>query len=326
MRGAWEETMGFEFDENYESNVKIKVVGVGGGGNNAVNRMIASNLRGAEFIAINTDKQALLRSTAEVKIPIGERVTKGHGAGAKPQVGTEAAEESLDEIREAIKGADMIFLTAGMGGGTGTGAAAVIAKAAKELGILTIGFVTKPFGFEGRHRMEQAMEGIGRLAEYVDSLIIIPNEKLKDASETKITLLNAFDMADDVLRRGVQSISDLINLPGFVSLDYADVFAVMHEAGLAHMGSGEGTGADKARIAAKAAITSPLLERPISGAKGMLINITASPDISLEDIDTASQLVADEADPDANIIWGALIDPKMEDAMRITIIATGFGE
>ncbi len=316
--------MALELDENYESGVNIKVVGVGGGGNNAVNRMIATNIRGVEFIAINTDKQALIQSSATHQISIGNKLTKGHGAGANPEVGERAAEESKDEIMNALKGADMVFITAGMGGGTGTGAAPVVAKIAKDLDILTIGIVTKPFAFEGRRRMESAEAGIARLRECVDSLVIIPNERLKQVSDTKITLLNAFAEADDVLRRGVQSISELINVPGIINLDFADVTAVMENAGCAHMGVGKASGDGKAEEAAKMAISSPLLETTIEGAKGILINVTVSPDISLDEIDTACSMIAEEADPDAVIIFGAAFDNNLEDTMQITVIATGF--
>lgn len=316
--------MAFELDDNFDSGVNIKVIGVGGGGNNAVNRMISTNIRGVEFIAINTDKQALLNSSATNKIAIGEKLTKGHGAGSNPEVGTRSAEESIDEIKKAISGADMVFITTGMGGGTGTGAAPIVAKAAKEMGILTIGIVTKPFAFEGRKRMMQAETGISNLIDNVDSLIIIPNERLKQVSDTRITLLNAFEVADDVLRRGVQSVSELINVPGLVNLDFADVTAIMLNAGYAHMGVGDAKGKDKAELAAKAAISSPLLETSIAGARGILVSITASPDISLDDVDLASNMIASEAHPDANIIWGAAFDPSLEDEMRITVIATGF--
>ncbi len=316
--------MPFELDNNYESGVNIKVIGVGGGGNNAVNRMISSNIRSVEFVAINTDKQSLAKSSASHKIPIGEKITKGHGAGANPEVGARAAEESLDEIKNAISGADMVFITAGMGGGTGTGAAPVVAKIAQEMGILTVGVVTKPFAFEGAKRMTQAEEGIRNFRQYVDSLVIIPNERLKQVSETRITFLNAFEIADGVLSHGVQSISDLINVPGYINLDFADVSSVMQNAGYAHMGVGEATGKDKAELAAKAAISSPLLETSISGAKGILVNITASPDIGLEEIDVASTLISSEASPDANVIFGVAFDGELEDKMKITIIATGF--
>lgn len=316
--------MAFEFDDNFDSGVKIKVVGVGGGGNNAVNRMITTKIRGVEFIAINTDKQALVNSSATTKISIGEKLTKGHGAGSNPEIGSRAAEESIEEIKKELTGADMVFITTGMGGGTGTGAAPIVAKAAKEMGILTIGIVTKPFGFEGRKRMQQAEEGIQNLIEYVDSLVVIPNERLKQVSDTRITLLNAFEVADDVLRRGVQSISELINVPGIVNLDFADVTAIMQDAGYAHMGVGDAKGKDKAELAAKAAISSPLLETSIAGARGILVSITASPDIGLEEVDLASSMIASEAHPDANIIWGACFDPTLEDEMRVTVIATGF--
>ncbi len=314
----------FEMEQDFDSGVNIKVVGVGGGGSNAVNRMIEENVSGVEFIAVNTDKQALMLSAAPHKIAIGNKETNGHGAGANPDVGARAAEENADEITAALKGADMVFIATGMGGGTGTGAAPVVAKIAKEMGILTIGIVTKPFAFEGRRRMEAAENGIARLRECVDSLIIIPNERLKQISETRITLANAFKEADNVLRRGVQSISDLINLPGIVNLDFADVTAIMKDAGSAHMGVGHAEGKDKAAEAAKLAISSPLLETSISGAKGILINITASPDIGLEEIDIASSMIADEAHPDAQIIWGAAFDNDMQDAMNITVVATGF--
>ncbi|MGM9653684.1 MAG: cell division protein FtsZ [Eubacteriales bacterium] len=316
--------MPFELDDNYESGVNIKIIGVGGGGNNAVNRMIASNIRGVDFIAINTDKQALAKSGAAHKIPIGEKITKGHGAGANPEIGSRAAEESIEEIKNAISGADMVFITAGMGGGTGTGAAPVVAKIAQEMGILTVGIVTKPFAFEGKKRMDQAEAGIKNFRQYVDSLIIIPNERLKQVSETRITLLNAFEIADDVLSHGAQSISDVINVPGYINLDFADVTSVMQNAGYAHMGVGEATGKDKAEMAAKAAISSPLLESSIDGARGILVNITASPDIGLEDIDIASTMITSSAAPDANVIWGVIFDADLEDKMKITIIATGF--
>ena len=316
--------MGFEFNSNYDSGVKIKVIGVGGGGGNAVNRMIESNVQGVEFITVNCDKQVLFTSSAATKIAIGEKVTSGHGAGANPTVGKAAAEENLDDLKDVIRGADMIFITAGMGGGTGTGAAPVVAKIAKEEKILTIGIVTKPFSFEGKKRMLQAEAGIAELREYVDALVVIPNERLKQISENRITLSNAFEHADEVLHRGVQSISDLINIPGIVNLDFADVSSVMRDAGYAHMGVGMATGRDKAEIAARMAVTSPLLETSISGATGILINITASPDISLDEVETASAMISNEAHPDANIIWGAAFDNTLEDTIKITVIATGF--
>ena len=314
----------FEHDDTLESGVNIKVVGVGGGGNNAVNRMISTNIRGVEFVAINTDRQALRKSEASNQIVIGEKITKGFGAGADPSIGSRAAEESIEDIKEILAGTDMVFVTAGMGGGTGTGAAPVVARIAHEMGILTIGIVTKPFPFEGARRMRQAEAGIAELSQFVDSLVVIPNEKLKQISDTRITLSNAFEIADDVLRKGVQSISDLINVPAFINLDFADVTSVMSEAGYAHMGVGNATGKDKAELAAKAAISSPLLETTIHGASGILISISASPDVGLEDVDLACTMITNEASPEANVIWGVAFDPELEDEMRITIIATGF--
>ena len=316
--------MTFERDDAGTSGVRIRVIGVGGGGNNAVNRMIAANIRGVEFVTVNTDRQALMKTEAPVQLVIGEKITKGFGAGANPDVGARAAEESMDDIKQMLTGADMAFITAGMGGGTGTGAAPLIAKMAHEMNILTIGIVTKPFGFEGRRRMEQAERGIKELRQYVDSLVVIPNEKLKQVSDTRITLGNAFEIADDVLRRGVQSISELINVPGFINLDFADVTSVMKNAGYAHMGVGGATGQDKAELAARAAISSPLLETSIHGAKGILISITASHDVGLEEVDLASSMISREAHPDANVIWGLAFDDALDDEMRVTIIATGF--
>ncbi len=316
--------MPFELDETFESGVNIKVVGVGGGGNNAVTRMITSNVRGVDFIAINTDRQALQKSAATNKITIGEKITKGHGAGSNPAVGEKSAEESIEEIKEALTGADMVFITTGMGGGTGTGAAPVVAKVAKDMGMLTIGIVTKPFAFEGKKRKDQADAGIAALSQFVDSLVIIPNERLKQVSDKPITMLNAFEIADDVLSHGVQSISELINVPGYINLDFADVTSVMQDAGYAHMGVGFAQGKEKAELAAKAAISSPLLETSINGARGILGNITASPDISMEDIDIACTMIANESHEDATVIWGVAFDPSLEDAMKITIIATGF--
>lgn len=316
--------MPFELDDyTYESGVNIKVIGVGGGGNNAVNQMITDNVRGVEFIAINTDMQALVHSSVTKKITIGEKITKGHGAGSNPEIGAKAAEESIEEIQSAIAGADMVFVTAGMGGGTGTGAAPVVARVAREMGILTVGIVTKPFLFEGKRRMTQAETGIANLQEFVDALIIIPNERLKQVEE-KITMMNAFKVSDDVLRRGVQSITELINVPGYINLDFADVTSIMKDAGYAHMGVGQATGKDKAEEAARMAISSPLLETSISGSRGIIISITASPDIGMDDIDIASTLVQQEAHEDANIIWGVAFDSDLEDTMKVTIIATGF--
>lgn len=314
----------FEHDDSCESGVRIKVVGVGGGGNNAVNRMISSNVRGVEFISINTDRQALKNSLAPNQVVIGEKITKGFGAGANPGIGARAAEESLDEIKNSLTGADMVFVTAGMGGGTGTGAAPVVAKIAHEMDVLTVGIVTKPFAFEGKRRMDQAVEGIEEFSQYVDSLVVIPNERLKLVSDSRITLFNAFSEADDVLRRGVQSISELINVTGFINLDFADVTAIMAHSGLAHMGIGSATGKDKAEVAARMAISSPLLETSIKGATGVIISFSVSPDVGLEDIDLASSMVRNECNPDANIIFGVAFDEALEDEMRITIIATGF--
>ncbi len=307
------------------NKVVIKVIGVGGGGGNAVNRMISAiDAADVEFININTDTQILIKSSAPTKIAIGDRITKGHGAGANPELGEKAADESIDEITEAIKGADMVFITAGMGGGTGTGAAPVIAKIAKSLDILTVAVVTKPFLFEGKRRMTQAEAGIEKLADIVDSLIVIPNERLKLLTDKKITFLNAFQEADDVLRKGVQSICELITVEGIINLDFADVSAVMSGAGLAHMGVGSAKGKDKAEQAAKMAMSSPLLETNISGAKGIVVQITGSPDIGLDEIDSAVAMITNEAQPDATIIFGAALDPTLEDEMRITLIATGF--
>ncbi|MBR5322632.1 MAG: cell division protein FtsZ [Clostridia bacterium] len=316
--------MAFEFEEANNNGVIIKVVGVGGGGTNAVNRMIEAGVRGVEFIAVNTDKQSLEKSGATHKISIGEKLTKGRGAGANPDVGFRAAEESAEEIKNLLIGTDMVFITTGMGGGTGTGAAPVVAKIAKDMGILTVGIVTKPFLFEGKKRMELAEEGIKKLGECVDSLVVIPNERLKQVSETRITLLNAFVIADDVLRQGVQSISELINVTGVINLDFADVTAIMSNAGNAHMGVGQATGKDKAEQAAMMAISSPLLETSIKGARGIIVNFTASPDIGLDEVDAAATMIQREAHPDAQIIWGAAFDSNLEDAMKVTVIATGF--
>lgn len=317
--------MPFEIDNMLEEAPQsIKVIGVGGGGGNAVNRMAVAGVQRVELICMNTDKQALSRSQAGQKVQIGEKGTGGRGAGSKPEIGGKAAEESRDLIAGTIKGADMVFITAGMGGGTGTGAAPIVAEIAKDMGALTVGIVTKPFAFEGKRRMEQAEAGIAALREHVDSLVVIPNERLKLVSEQRITLANAFQIADDVLRQGVQSISDLIQLPGIVNLDFEDVKSIMQDAGYAHMGVGRANGKDKAEQAAMQAISSPLLETAISGAKGVIINIKSSPDIALDEIDTASQLITERASEDANIIWGAAFDENMEDEMMVTVIATGF--
>ena len=316
--------MPFEIDNDFDNIVQIKVIGVGGGGGNAIDRMVTAGVQGVEFISVNTDKQALYRSKATQKIQIGEKVTRGKGAGSNPETGQKAADESREAIAAAIRGSDMVFITAGMGGGTGTGAAPIVAEIAHDMGVLTVGIVTKPFDFEGRRRMEQAENGITALKEHVDSLVVIPNERLKLVSEQRITLLNAFSVADDVLRQGVQSISDLIKLPGLVNLDFADVTAVMKDAGYAHMGVGRASGKDKAEEAAKMAISSPLLETSINGAKGVIINITSSPDIGLDEMEAASSMISKQAHEDANIIWGAAFDEDMDDEMSVTVIATGF--
>ena len=318
--------MAFGLDMGPDSVVNIKVVGVGGGGNNVVNRMVKTGTKGVDFIAVNTDKQALAVSSATYKIQIGEKLTNGQGAGSDPEVGRKSAEENRTQISKALEDADMVFITAGMGGGTGTGAAPIVADIAKEMGILTVGVVTKPFNFEGRRRMMQAEKGIEELRTRVDSLVIIPNERLKFATDQKITFANAFEIADDVLRQAVQSISDLIKNTGFINLDFADVTAVMQNAGMAHMGVGRAGGKNKAEDAAKMAISSPLLETSINGAKGVLINVTGSMDIGLEEVETAANLVQEAAHPEANIIFGAAFDDTLEDELRVTVIATGFDE
>ena len=317
--------MALMLDEELDENVTtIKVIGVGGGGGNAGNRMVSDGLQGVEFIAMNTDQQALAKNHASVKVQLGSKLTKGRGAGADPEIGQRAAEESKDEIANALKGSQMVFITAGMGGGTGTGAAPVVAEVAHDLGILTVGIVTKPFSFEGKRKMGLAEQGIANLLMHVDSLIVIPNERLKMISQEKITLMNAFQAADNVLRQGVESISALINVPAFINLDFADVRSIMKDAGYAHMGVGSAKGAGKAENAAKAAISSPLLETSIAGAHGVIINITSSPDIGLEDVETAAGLITQSAHPDANIIWGTAFDEKLSDEMRVTVVATGF--
>lgn len=316
----------YEIDTDDSKVVQIKVVGVGGGGGNAVDRMVHCNIQDVEFVAINSDKPALSKSTATHKILIGEKVTKGMGAGAKPEVGARAAEESKEAITDILTGSDMVFITAGMGGGTGTGAAPYVAKIAKDMGILTVGVVTTPFKFEGKRRMDQATKGIDELSKNVDSLMVIPNERLKEVATEKITLLNAFEIANDVLRQGVQSISDLVNATGLVNSDFADVTEIMKDAGFAHMGVGRAKGKDKAEAAAQQAISSPLLNTSIDGAHGVLLNITASTDIGLEEITVASQIVTDAVHPDCEIIWGANFDENLEDEMIITVIATRFGE
>ena len=316
--------MAFVLDEEMQNVTNIKVIGVGGGGGNAVNRMVEAGLNGVEFVAMNTDQQALVNSKATQKVQLGSKLTKGRGAGADPEVGQSAAEESKDEIANALKGAQMVFITAGMGGGTGTGAAPVVAETAHDLGILTVGIVTKPFAFEGKRKMSIAEQGIANLMMHVDSLIVIPNERLKLISQEKITLMNAFEAADNVLRQGVESISSLINVPAFINLDFADVRSIMKDAGFAHMGVGVAKGAGKAENAAKAAISSPLLETSIAGARGVIINITSSPDIGLDDVETAASMITQSAHPDANIIWGTAFDERLQDEMSITVVATGF--
>jgi cell division protein FtsZ len=302
----------------------IKVVGVGGGGTNAVNRMVDAGVRGVEFIAVNTDAQALLMCDADVKIHIGGKITRGLGAGANPEVGREAAEESRDELREALKGADMVFVTAGKGGGTGTGAAPVIAEIARELGALTVGVVTRPFSFEGRKRAVQADAGIENLSRRVDTLIIIPNDRLLQVVEKRTSIIEAFKVADDVLRQGVQGITDLITVPGLINLDFADVRTIMRNAGSALMGIGQASGDNRGVEAAKAAISSPLLESSIEGATGILLNITGGPDMGLFEVNEAAEVISGAADGEANVIFGAVIDETMRDEMRVTVIATGF--
>ncbi len=304
----------------------IKVVGVGGAGNNGVNRMVESGLKGVEFISINTDKQALQLSRASKKIQIGEKLTRGLGAGANPEVGKCSAEESKAEIAEALKGADMVFVTTGMGGGTGTGAAPIVAEVSKEMGILTVGVVTKPFPFEGKRRMTQADRGIEELRQSVDTLIIIPNEKLLQVVEKQTSFDEALKMADDVLRQGVQGISDLITIPGLVNLDFADVKTIMLDAGIAHMGIGRASGEHRAQEAARQAIHSPLLETSIEGAGGVLINVTGGRDLGLLEINEAAELVQKSVDPEANIIFGAVIDENLTNEIVITVIATGFAK
>ena len=318
--------MAFGMETGVENVVKIKVIGVGGGGNNVVNRMVRNGVQGVDFIAVNTDKQALNASAAGYKLQIGEKLTGGKGAGSNPDIGRQAAEETRNQISKALEDTDMVFVTAGMGGGTGTGAAPVVAEVAREQGVLTVGVVTKPFGFEGARRMRAAEAGIEALRDKVDSLVIIPNERLKYATDQKITFANAFEIADDVLRQAVQSISDLIRDTGFINLDFADVTAIMKDAGLAHMGVGRAAGKGKAEEAARMAISSPLLETSIEGARGVLINITGSPDIGLEEVEQAATLVQQAVHPEALTIFGATFDETLDDEMRVTVIATGFAE
>lgn len=302
----------------------IRVVGVGGGGTNAVNRMVDAGLKGVEFIAVNTDAQALLMCDADVKLHIGGKITQGLGAGANPEIGREAAEESRDEIREALKGSDMVFVTAGKGGGTGTGAAPVVAEIAKELGALTVGVVTRPFSFEGKRRSDQAEEGIRALREKVDTVIIIPNDRLLQVVEKRTSIIDAFKVADDVLRQGVQGITDLITVPGLINLDFADVKAIMKDAGSALMGIGLASGENRASESAKVAISSPLLESSVEGATGILLNITGGSDLGLFEVNEAAEVISSAADANCNIIFGAVIDDSIKDEVKVTVIATGF--
>ena len=307
-----------------DGTATIKVIGVGGAGNNAVNRMVDSGIKGVEFTAVNTDRQTLLVSKAATKIQIGEKITRGLGAGANPDIGAQAAEESKAEIAEALRGADMVFVTAGMGGGTGTGAAPIVAAAAKEMGILTIGVVTKPFTFEGKKRLSQAERGIESLKGKVDTLVVIPNDKLLQIIDRKTSIIEAFKMADDVLRQGVQGISDLIAIPGLVNLDFADVKTIMLNTGMAHMGIGRASGENRAEDAAKQALQSPLLETSIEGARGVIINITGGTNLGLHEVNTAAELIQRSVDPEANIIFGAVIDESLDEDILVTVIATGF--
>ena len=318
--------MAFVMDSAANHEDVLKVIGVGGGGNNVVNRMVRAGMQGVEFIAVNTDRQCLNASEATQKLAIGEKLTGGKGAGANPEVGRESARESKEQITALLEGADMVFVTAGMGGGTGTGAAPVVAEIAKEKGILTVGVVTKPFNFEGRRRMDQATKGIEELRQKVDSLVIIPNDRLQYATDEKITFANAFAIADDVLRQAVQSISDLIKTTGLFNLDFADVTAVMKDAGLAHMGVGRGSGKNKAEDATRIAINSPLLETSIQGAKGIIVNITGPMDMGLEEVELSAEMVKKVADPDALFMMGTAFDDTLEDELRVTVIATGFGD
>ena len=317
--------MAFVMDSAVRGQDVLKVIGVGGGGNNVVNRMVSSGMQGVEFIAVNTDQQVLNVSQATQRLTIGEKLTGGKGAGANPEVGRESAKESREQIAAMLEGTDMVFVTAGMGGGTGTGAAPVVAEIAKERGILTVGVVTKPFAFEGKRRMDQAMKGIEELKEKVDALVIIPNDRLKYATDEKITFANAFAIADDVLRQAVQSISDLIKTTGLINLDFADVTAVMKDAGLAHMGVGRAAGKNKAEEATRIAINSPLLETSIEGARGIIVNITGPVDMDLDEVEAAANMVKDVAADDALFMMGAAFDETLEDEIRVTVIATGFG-
>ncbi|MDD6043478.1 MAG: cell division protein FtsZ [Eubacteriaceae bacterium] len=315
-----------QFETGIDKPAVIKVIGVGGGGCNAVNRMIDAGLQGVQFIAVNTDKQALNRCKAETKVQIGEKLTRGLGAGGNPEIGQRSAEETLDEIQDLLEGADMAFITAGMGGGTGTGAAPIIAKASKDMGILTVGVVTKPFSFEGRKRRNQAELGLSFLKKYVDSLVVVPNDKLLQSCEKNTTMIEAFNMADDVLRQGVQGISDLISEFALINVDFADVKSVMTDRGIAHMGTGRGKGEDRAKNAVKAAVESPLLETTIEGARAILLYVSGGYDLGMMEVNEIASLVQDQADEDAILIFGAAVSEHMNDEVAVTVIATGFGE
>ncbi|EGW38330.1 MULTISPECIES: cell division protein FtsZ [unclassified Desulfosporosinus] len=315
-----------EFDTDLNQFAEIKVIGVGGGGNNAVNRMITAGLQGVDFVTVNTDSQALQLSRAGQKVQIGIKLTKGLGAGANPEIGAKAAEESREELAKVLKGADMVFVTAGMGGGTGTGAAPIVAEVAKEMGALTVGVVTRPFTFEGRKRAMQAEKGIAELKSKVDTLITIPNDRLLQVVDKHTTIHEAFRIADDVLRQGVQGISDLIAVPGLINLDFADVKTIMSNTGSALMGIGQATGENRAADAARKAISSPLLETSIEGAKGVLLNITGGTNLTLFEVNEAAGIIAEAADPEANIIFGAVVDENLKEEIRVTVIATGFDQ
>lgn len=309
-----------------ENFARIRVVGIGGGGSNAVNRMIQAGVGGVDFIAVNTDSQALLLSDAPLRVQVGEKLTRGLGSGGDPEKGAKAAEESIDDLTQVINGSDMVFVTAGMGGGTGTGAASVVARVAREAGALTIGVVTRPFTFEGSRRLKSAESGIDQLREHVDTLIVIPNDRLLELADRRMSLTDSFAMADDVLRQGIQGISELITVPGLINLDFADVRAVMADSGAALMAIGTGSGEDRARVAAEQAINSRLLDVTIDGARGILFNVTGGPDLSLFEVNQAAAIIRETTHPDANLIFGAVIDENMGDDMRITVIATGFDQ
>ena len=326
MKSELAESRAQEITPEIAPIANIKVVGVGGGGNNAINRMVSSDFANVEFIAINTDSQSLYHNQAENKVHIGQEVTKGLGAGADPDIGRSAAEESIEEIKSALKGADMVFITCGLGGGTGTGAAPVIAEVSRELGALTIGVVTKPFSFEGQQRTKKALDGYEQLKKQVDTLIMIPNDRILSIIDRKTPLTDAFSVVDEVLRQGVQGLADLITLHGLINVDFADIRSIMRNAGTALMGIGYGAGEDRAKEAAKAAIESPLLEQSVDGAKGILFNITGGNDLSMYEVDEAAKVITEAADPEANIIFGAVINENYEGEMKITVVATGFSE